>query len=73
MREAQGLLRRCRQAPVSLAEVQLGRRRHRIAAVRAALSVHRVTRLGLSLAETARPLGVSTSGIAKAVARAEQR
>jgi DNA-directed RNA polymerase specialized sigma24 family protein len=31
-----------------------------------------VTRLGLSLAETARQLGVSTSGIAKALARAER-
>ena len=29
-------------------------------------------RLGLSLADTARQLGVSTSGIAKAVARAER-
>ena len=29
-------------------------------------------RLGLSLADTARLLGLSTSGIAKAVARAEQ-
>jgi len=31
-----------------------------------------LARLGLSLADTARLLGVSTSGIAKAVARAEQ-
>jgi len=31
-----------------------------------------VTQLGLSLADAARQLGVSTSGIAKAVARAEQ-
>ena len=31
-----------------------------------------LARLGLSLAETARQLGVSTSGIAKAVARAER-
>ena len=30
-----------------------------------------LARLGLSLADTARLLGVSTSGIAKAVARAE--
>jgi hypothetical protein len=41
-------------------------------AVRAALAVDLVTRLGLSLAETARQLGVSTSGIAKALARAEK-
>jgi hypothetical protein len=31
-----------------------------------------LARLGLSLADTARPLGLSTSGIAKAVARAER-
>jgi plasmid maintenance system antidote protein VapI len=31
-----------------------------------------LARLGLSLADTARLLGVSTSGIAKAVARAER-
>jgi hypothetical protein len=31
-----------------------------------------LARLGLSLADTARQLGVSTSGIAKAVARAER-
>lgn len=36
-----------------------------------ALAVHLVTRLGLSLAEATRHLGVSTSGIAKAVDRAE--
>ena len=34
--------------------------------------MHLVTQLGLPLAETARQLGVSTAGIAKAVARAEQ-
>ena len=40
-------------------------------AVRAHLAVHLVTQCGLSLADAARQLGVSTSGIAKAVARAE--
>ena len=39
---------------------------------RADLAVHLVTQLGLSLTETARQLGVSVSGIAKAVARMEQ-
>ena len=73
LREAQGLLRRrCRQARVTLAELQGGSRRRRIATLRADLGVHLVTQLGLSLAETARQLGVSTSGIAKAVARAEK-
>ena len=71
--QAQRLIRRgCRQAGIGLAELQMGSRRHRIAAVRSALAVHLVTHLGLSLADVARQLGVSTSGIAKAIARAEQ-
>jgi putative transposase len=49
----------------------MGSRRHRVAAVRSTLAVHLVMQLGLSLADVARQLGVSTSGIAKAVARAE--
>jgi hypothetical protein len=47
--------------------------RRRVAAVRSELAVHLVTRLGLSLADGARQLGVSASGIAKAVARAEHQ
>jgi hypothetical protein len=50
----------------------MGSRRRRIAVVRAHLTVYLVTQLGLSLADTARQLGVPTSGIAKAVARPEQ-
>ena len=72
--QAQRLIRgTCRQAGVGLAELQMGSRRRRIAAVRSELAVHLVTHLGLSLADAARQLGVSTSGIAKALARAEQR
>ncbi len=41
--------------------------------VRAALAVHLVTQLGLAVVEAARELGVSTLGIAKALARAERR
>jgi hypothetical protein len=73
LRQAQALIRhRCRRGQVGLEELRMGSRRRRIAAVRTHLAVHLVTRLGLSLAETARQLGVSTSGIAKAVARAER-
>jgi len=42
-----------------------------ITALRAALAVHLVKQLGLSLTDAARALGVSTSGIAKALARTE--
>jgi hypothetical protein len=73
LRQAQAIIRQqCRREQVSLEELRMGSRRRRIAAVRARLAVDLVTRLGLSLAETARQLGVSTSGIAKAVARAER-
>jgi REP element-mobilizing transposase RayT len=71
--QAQALIRRrCGQAQVGRKELQMGSRRRRIATVRAALAVQLVTRLGLSLAEAARQLGISTSGIAKAVGRAER-
>ncbi len=71
-REAQALIRRrCRRAHIGLEELRMGDRR-RLAAGRRGLAVTLVTRLGLSLAEAARQLGISTSGIAKAVARAEQ-
>ena len=73
LRAAQALVRRqCREARISPVELQQGSRRRRIAAVRGALAVQLVTEVGLSLADAARQLGISTSGIAKAVARVEQ-
>jgi len=73
LRQAQALMRqRCRREQVGLEELRMGSRRRRIAAVRARLAVDLVTRLGLSLADAARQLGVSTSGTAKALARAER-
>jgi hypothetical protein len=72
LRAAQELIRhRCRRARVGLAELQLGSRRRRVAAVRAELAVRLIAEFGLSLADAARQLGVSTSGIAKAIARTE--
>ena len=50
----------------------LPRFRRRISGVQALLVLYLVTQLGPSLADTARQLGVSTSGVAKAVARAER-
>ncbi len=73
LREAQALIRRrCQRERLGLEELRMGSRRRRVAAVRRDLAVELVTRLGLSLAEAARQLGISTSGIAKALARAEQ-
>ena len=51
----------------------MGGRRRRVSAGRRHLAVHLVPRPGLSCAEAARQLGVSPSGIAKAVARADAR
>ncbi len=62
----------CRRGGVSPAELHGGSRRRRVAVVRTVLAVYLVTELGLSLADAARQLGVSTSGISKAVARGEQ-
>ena len=68
---AQGLSRGMRRILTGYAQTH-NRRRGRIAAVRSRLALHLVTQLGFSLAESARQLGVSTSGIAKAIARAER-
>jgi len=74
LREVQGLLRQvCQREGISAEELCMGGRRRRLSAVRAHLAVHLVTQFGLSLADAARHLGVSTSGIAKAVARAEEK
>ena len=63
----------CQRAGISAEELQMGGRRRRLSAVRARLAVRLVTQLGLSLAEAARHLGVSTSGLAKVVMRAERK
>ena len=72
LHEAEGIIRQaCQRKGISDEELRMGGRRRQISAVRAHLAVHLVTQCGLSLADAARQLGVSTSGIAKAVARAE--
>jgi hypothetical protein len=62
----------CRKAGLSADELRLGSRRRPLARLRAVLAVRAVEEWGLSLADAARELGVSTSGIAKAVARAKE-
>jgi putative transposase len=72
LHEAEGIIRQaCQRNGISDEELRMGGRRRQISAVRAHLAVYLVTQCGLSLADAARQLGVSTSGIAKAVARAE--
>jgi len=58
-----------RRAGLDPAELGRGGRRQPAATVRAKLAVALVTELGVSLAESARHLGISTSGIAKILSR----
>jgi len=60
----------CAEYGVSIAEVLGGSRRAPIARLRLALARHLVGQLGLPLAEAARQLGVTTSGISRALERA---
>jgi hypothetical protein len=57
----------CDNAGVSVQALRQGSRRHRVSQVRAALARQLVRSKGLSLAETARQLGVTTAAICKAV------
>jgi len=63
------IARHCRRAGLDPAELGRGGRRQPVATVRAKLAVALVTELGVSLAESARHLGISTSGIAKILSR----
>jgi len=73
LQKAQAIIcQRCQRERISAEELRLGSRR-RIVAVRSQLALHLVTQLGLSLADAARYLGVSTSGIARTLARAEEK
>lgn len=62
--------RLCEREQVSATELRLGGRRRSVTRARTRLAVELVGRLGLSLAEAARHLGVSTSGISKALTKA---
>lgn len=59
----------CDRNHITMEELLSGSRRGHTPQVRGHLARHLVTKLGLSLAEAARHLGVSTSAISKAVSR----
>jgi len=61
----------CRKARISANELKGGGRRRKISALRAAIAKRGLDELGLSLAEIARQVGVTTSSIRKAVMRVE--
>ena len=62
----------CAKGRVSLRELEGGSRRKKVCSVRAIIGKRGLEELGMSLAEIARQVGVSTSGIARAINRLEQ-
>jgi len=65
--------KRCKEEDINIDEIRLGSRRGRIPQVRADIAWELVNKLGISLAEAARQLGVSTSAIAKSLQRKESK
>ncbi len=63
----------CQREGCTPEELGAGSRRGHIPLLRAKLARHLVTKLGLSLAETARRLGVSTSAISRIVRKSEEK
>lgn len=67
------ILEACQRERISPEELRMGSRRRRISELRSRLAVRLVGRFGLSLADVARHLGVSTSGISKALSKTTRR
>ena len=59
----------CQEGSVSIEGLTGGSRLRQVSKVRVELAYRLTSELGLSLAETARLLGVSTSGVAKILSR----
>jgi len=62
----------CRQEGISSNELKGGGRRRKASTLRTTIAKRALDELGLSMAEIARHMGVTTSSIAKAVARVER-
>jgi len=62
----------CQKGNIELKELQMGSRRGRIPQVRSTIAQQLVRKLGMSLAEVARLLGVSTSAISRIMARSSE-
>jgi predicted HTH domain antitoxin len=62
----------CKNEEVSIEELKAGSRRRETSRARARIAIELVKTYGVSLAEAARQLGVSTSGISKIIKRANQ-
>jgi len=62
----------CQKHKVTLQELRLGSRRGRTAQARAEIIQRLVKRHGLPLAEIARQVGISTSGVSRSLSRLQQ-
>ena len=73
IQNAQKLIRRsCSEHDVSIRVLRSGSRRKRISSLRKQLAVALVNGMGLSLAETGRQLGLTTSGVARILERSKK-
>ena len=63
----------CKARGVSVEALQAGSRRSQISKVRAKLSLVLVEKVGLTLAEAARLLGVTTSAVVRAITSTKQK
>ncbi|MFC1812365.1 transposase [Thermodesulfobacteriota bacterium] len=68
----QFIAKMCKQEKMNIKELKSGSRRGSISKVRRKLAISIVGDYGISFAETARQLGVSTSAISKIISRAEE-
>jgi putative transposase len=62
----------CKKEKVSIAEIKAGGRRRKASRVRARIAIGLVKSHGVSLAEVARQLGVTTSAVSRIISRADQ-
>jgi len=62
----------CKKEKVAVAKLQSGSRRPPLLMLRRAIALKLINEYGLSLAETARRLGISTSGVAQILRRSER-
>ncbi len=62
----------CKNEKVAVAMLQSGSRRPPLPKLRRAITLKLINEYGVSLAETARRLGISTSGVAQILRRSER-
>ena len=62
---------RCKNEKVAVAVLQSGSRRPPLPELRRAIAMKLINEYGVSLAETARRLGISTSGVAQILRRSQ--